>query len=203
MALPISVTYTFATATGTIPLSQLDDNFTTVVNAINGIGNGTNSLSNVSITGGTANLTSALQVAGKQAVNGPAFLVTKTNDQTITADATAAKLTFNTKIFDTATAFSTSTYRFTPLIEGYYQFSWGLFNSTAGVTRLQSSIVKNGTTTYYGSDVLATQSYLSAGSILLYMNGSTDYVEVYGYCKGANAAIKNTSYFSGSMVRGA
>jgi hypothetical protein len=53
MALPISVTYTFATATSAIPLSQLDANFTTVVNGINGIGNGTNALSNVSITGGT------------------------------------------------------------------------------------------------------------------------------------------------------
>jgi len=53
MALPISVTYTFATATSAIPLSQLDANFTTVVNGINGIGNGTNALSNVQITGGT------------------------------------------------------------------------------------------------------------------------------------------------------
>jgi hypothetical protein len=53
MALPISVTYTFATATSAIPLSQLDANFTTVVNGVNGIGNGTNSLSNVVITGGT------------------------------------------------------------------------------------------------------------------------------------------------------
>ena len=52
MSLPISVTYTFATATSSIPLSQLDANFTTVVNGINGIGNGTNALSNVNITGG-------------------------------------------------------------------------------------------------------------------------------------------------------
>jgi hypothetical protein len=52
MALPISVTYTFATATSAIPLSQLDANFTTVVNGINGIGNGTNALANVQITGG-------------------------------------------------------------------------------------------------------------------------------------------------------
>jgi hypothetical protein len=39
-------------------LSQLDNNFTTVVNGVNGIGNGTNSLANVSITGGSiANVT--------------------------------------------------------------------------------------------------------------------------------------------------
>lgn len=53
MPLPIVVTYTFANATTSIPLSQLDSNFTTVVNAVNGVGNGSYSLANVSITGGT------------------------------------------------------------------------------------------------------------------------------------------------------
>lgn len=58
MALPITIPNTFAGATSAIPLSQLDNNFTTVVNGINGIGNGTNSLANVSITGGSiANVT--------------------------------------------------------------------------------------------------------------------------------------------------
>ena len=53
MALPITIPYTFANATSSIPLANLDSNFTTVVNAINGIGNGVNGLSNVLITGGT------------------------------------------------------------------------------------------------------------------------------------------------------
>jgi hypothetical protein len=58
MALPITIPNTFAGATSAIPLSQLDNNFTTVVNGVNGIGNGTNSLANVSITGGSiANVT--------------------------------------------------------------------------------------------------------------------------------------------------
>jgi hypothetical protein len=50
MALPITIPYTFATATTSIPLSNLDSDFTTVVNAINGIGNGTNSISNATVT---------------------------------------------------------------------------------------------------------------------------------------------------------
>jgi len=54
MALPISIPNTFANANAAIPLSQLDNNFTTVSNAINGIGNGSESLANVSITGGQA-----------------------------------------------------------------------------------------------------------------------------------------------------
>ncbi len=58
MALPISIPNTFANANAAIPLSQLDDNFDTVSDAINGIGNGAESLANVSITGGSvANVT--------------------------------------------------------------------------------------------------------------------------------------------------
>lgn len=58
MALPITIPNTFANANAAIPLSQLDNNFSTVVVAINGIGNGAEALSNVNITGGAiANVT--------------------------------------------------------------------------------------------------------------------------------------------------
>jgi hypothetical protein len=53
MSLPITIPNTFATETNNIPLSDLDANFTTVTNAINGIGNGSEALANVAITGGT------------------------------------------------------------------------------------------------------------------------------------------------------
>lgn len=44
MALPITIPNTFATQSGPLPLSQLDTNFTTVANGVNGIGTGTNAL---------------------------------------------------------------------------------------------------------------------------------------------------------------
>jgi hypothetical protein len=53
MALPITIPYTFGSQTAPIPLSNLDTDFSVVVNAINGIGNGAVALSNVLITGGT------------------------------------------------------------------------------------------------------------------------------------------------------
>ena len=53
MTLPITIPYTFATATGSLPLSQLDSDFTTVANAVNGVADGTNALPTVNITGGT------------------------------------------------------------------------------------------------------------------------------------------------------
>lgn len=52
MALPVNVPNQFATATASIPLSQLDTNFDTLSNAINGIANGVESLANVQVTGG-------------------------------------------------------------------------------------------------------------------------------------------------------
>jgi hypothetical protein len=53
MALPVTIPNEFASATASIPLSQLDTNFTTLANAVNGISDGSESLANVSVTGGT------------------------------------------------------------------------------------------------------------------------------------------------------
>jgi hypothetical protein len=47
MALPISIPYTFANATTSIPLSQLDTDFSTIYATVNGMGNGTIAFSNV------------------------------------------------------------------------------------------------------------------------------------------------------------
>jgi len=55
MALPITITNTFATATGSIPLSQLDTNFSLLTSTINTIGSGTTALATPVITGGTIN----------------------------------------------------------------------------------------------------------------------------------------------------
>ena len=51
MGLPIAVSYTFGTATSSIPLTNLDANFTTLVTSINSLGNGTYSFSALSSTG--------------------------------------------------------------------------------------------------------------------------------------------------------
>jgi microcystin-dependent protein len=60
MSLPITIPNTFATETNNIPLSDLDANFTTVANAINGIGNGSEALANVAITGGVINVSTVI-----------------------------------------------------------------------------------------------------------------------------------------------
>ena len=67
MALPITVPFTFANATTTQSLASLDADFSTVYNAVNGIGNGSVSLSNVTITGGS--ITANVSVVGNVSSN--------------------------------------------------------------------------------------------------------------------------------------
>lgn len=65
MALPVTIPNTFASATASIPLANLDSNFVTIYNTVNGIGNGAESLANVSITGGNvSNATFSTPVLG-------------------------------------------------------------------------------------------------------------------------------------------
>lgn len=114
MALPISVTYTFATATSAIPLSQLDANFTTVVNGINGIGNGTNALANVLITGGTID---NVAVGATTSSTGRFSTITATTGNITTVNATTLNaathrsdttLTFQSNVSTTAMTIDTS-----------------------------------------------------------------------------------------------
>lgn len=58
MTLPVTIPNTFANANAAIPLSQLDNNFSTLANAVNGIADGSEPLSNVNVTGGTVNVSS-------------------------------------------------------------------------------------------------------------------------------------------------
>lgn len=52
MTFPVSVPFEFGNLSGLIPLSDLDTNFNTITNTLNGINNGSEPLTNVSVTGG-------------------------------------------------------------------------------------------------------------------------------------------------------
>jgi len=90
MSLPITIPNTFATETNNIPLSELDANFTTVTNAINGIGNGSEALANVAVTGGTIN---GAVIGGSNAVAGTFTTLTATTANATTINATTVNTT--------------------------------------------------------------------------------------------------------------
>jgi hypothetical protein len=139
-----------------------------------------------------------LAVAGK----GPAFSAYQSSAQTL-SNTTWTKIQFQTKEFDTANCFdATTNYRFTPTVAGYYQVNGGFVVASSG-TQMNSRIYKNGTSAKSGTT--AASQYGSTVSALIYLNGSTDYVELYGYVvtgQGLLASSDNT-YFQASMVRSA
>ena len=132
--------------------------------------------------------------------NMPAFSAYGT--QTLTT-ATTTKCVLNTKIFDTNSNFDAVTnYRFTPTIAGYYQVNINHQYSAAGGVCI-GYIYKNGaqyTVPLYEFLDTNLTGTAASGSLLVQMNGTTDYLEIYAFqSSGLNQTI--VSYFSGSLVR--
>lgn len=148
-------------------------------------------------------------LAANVAGNGPTFSVYRNAAQSI-SNSTFTKIQFDTKIFDTATAFDVATnYRFQPTVAGYYQINGivSMTGSTVGVMGVE--IYKTGTAYMRGS-VSTNNTGLggcSCVSSTIYLNGSTDYVELYVW-QGSGGALNiqtgsNLTQFSGALVRSA
>jgi hypothetical protein len=150
-------------------------------------------------------------VTGKIASGNPVFSARISSTQSL-SNVTATKVAFNNTDFDTASCFSTSTYRYTPNVAGYYQFNWSIIlqvGVNTGSREYITWIQKNDAIWIWGTNFDTTPNHYvcSTGTALIYMNGSTDYVEVFASQSSGGLATINpsTSYnsrFSGVMVRG-
>lgn len=144
----------------------------------------------------TADSTQTLGVkwAAVPSSSGPAFAAKRiTSDQAVTGG-TYTKIQFNGEDFDTDNCYdSTTNYRFTPTKAGKYQVSW-LINLNTGGAATWSYIYKNGSL-FKAADYrnAANTTTYSAASVLVDMNGSTDYLEIYVYCD----ANQNYQYNNG------
>jgi hypothetical protein len=153
--------------------------------------NGSGSITGLSAGGLPDGTIQQADLATNVAGNGPAFLVYRSGDQTISTN-TWTKLQLNAEEFDTNNNFdSTTNYRFTPTVSGYYQFSSAIFYSgSATFGRCRIAVYKNGSsnkTTIIEQTANYINTITATNSCLLYMNGSTDYVEVYGYSDNASS----------------
>ena len=133
--------------------------------------------------------------------NGPAFSAYQSSAQTLSS-ATFTKLLFQTEEWDTNNNFASST--FTPTVAGYYQVSGGLAVSSV-LTSIRVAIYKNGTVYKYINFDYSSSASTAYGSALVYLNGSSDYIELYGRVAAGQAldAILHATYFQAAMVRGA
>lgn len=160
------------------------------------------------ILDGTNGITSVTGAASLTAA-GPAFSAYNSSSTTLTAG-TYTKVAFQTKVFDTNTNFdNTTNYRFTPTIAGYYQINAGVStNNPAGA--VTASIYKTGSIYAKGSinvPQAATTLAASFVSSVVYLNGSTDYVEIYALQTNGSSQTTNANsydtYFNGCLIRSA
>lgn len=113
-------------------------------------------------------------------------------NQTVTANVNT-KVQFNTVAIDTNSWWDAANYRYVPQIPGYYRFDYSVGLNGTSVTILQSSLQKNGVTINTGFRLLGTLATTTAGmgsaaSILVLMNGTTDYVEIFGLVNASSGA---------------
>jgi hypothetical protein len=147
-----------------------------------------------------ATITQADLAAGV-AGTGPAFSYNQSSAQTLTTT-TFTKLTFTTSEFDTTSGMYSSS-RFTPTVAGYYQVNSAV-SVAAAATQIILSVFKNGSEHKRSPNNTGAQN--SGGiSCLVYLNGSTDYIEMYGYLGVGQALIAGAvfTYFQVGMVRAA
>ena len=137
---------------------------------------------------------------------GPAFRATNSAQQNITTS-TWTKISLQTETFDTNANFdNTTNYRFQPTVAGYYQIQGNIIftSGTASITFASAQIYKNGSGlndgTYAG---VALTGSISAQAIdLVYLNGSTDYIELYGFVIGTSPYVAaGNGLFSATLMR--
>ena len=145
-----------------------------------------------------ANITQA-KLGTNVAGNGPAFRAWASSQTPITGTV-FTKVTLATEDFDTNNNFSSS--RFTPTVAGYYQINGSVYNA-AGTSFLQAVLYKNGAANSSGTGV--GTAYISQSSDIIYLNGTTDYIELYAYSASTTNIDtgQNATFMSGCLIRSA
>jgi hypothetical protein len=151
---------------------------------------------------------------GTLGTEGPAFIAYASAIQSITT-AVYTKVAVDTETSDTNSCYDTTNYRFTPTVAGYYQVNASLRMGATASTIIQATgvIYKNGSAAvFFGTDNVAaatfTANIVRSGSTLIYLNGSTDYIELWAQIQATSPTVNgstatNTTSFSASLVRGA
>lgn len=139
------------------------------------------------------------------AINGPAFSAYGSANQNFSSGV-STKVTLDIETFDTNNNFASS--RFTPTVAGYYQINAVIrMSDTVALASGQVLIFKNGSQYNSGVSILSGLAITNM-SILVYLNGTTDYIELYGYGTGTApyfnfASVSACCSMSGFLARSA
>lgn len=156
----------------------------------------------------TGNEALTIHESGVPLLNVPAFHVTRiTSVQNVTSS-TTTKIEFNSTVFDTNSFWDGSNFRYTPQIAGYYYFFSTVYCQGTGITSIESFLYKNGSVAVSGPFIVSSsQNNLITAPVqsVIYLNGTSDYVEAYGFSNGTSPRFLNdaATLFSGYLVRAA
>lgn len=180
------------TSDGTNWLSSAPATSGTVTSVATGIG----------LSGGTITSTGTIRQAVLTAASAYPSGAT-----TLTAN-TYTKILFNTTEFNLGSAFDTSNHKFLPLVAGIYHVDAAFYigNPVTAVDYI-AVIYKNGSAYKLGNTQAAngTSNIILSVSGLVSMNGSTDYIEIFGYNgQAATTATtgtgQSTNYFDITFI---
>ena len=150
-------------------------------------------------------------VTVQKITSAPAFRAYKSSGNQSVTTGTFTKLTFQTTDFNVGNCYDTSTSKFTPTVAGYYNITASVgTEGSSTLNRFLIQIYKNGSGTsnylqdssFNGASV--NQGFVICGSDLIYLNGTTDYVEIYAYISGTGLSANNSqTRFSAFLARAA
>lgn len=170
-----------------------------VSSVLNAIPNTAGSVSSANLTNGSV---TQAKLSTNVAGNGPAFSYYQTSTQSLPA-ATNTKLLFQTSTYDTTGGMFASS-RFTPTVAGYYLFT-SAYQAATTASDLRIALYKNGA--LFINITPSSNGTLNwvSGSGMAFCNGSSDYIEMWGYSGAANTtnAVQQSTWFQGAMVRSA
>ena len=137
---------------------------------------------------------------GTASTTAVSFLVNRGGANQSVSAAVWTKVKWPHEVFDTNNNFANN--RFTPTVAGEYTFTASVWCTGTGTLTCYASIWKNGVavSTNYA---LRTGNSSAQTTIILDMNGSTDYVEVYGYQNDGGpyfGGAEDYTYFTGSIL---
>lgn len=156
------------------------------------------------VTALTANTAGNINFAKQPTIGGvewPAFSVYPTGSQTLSTN-TLTKITWDTEVFDTNNNFASS--RFTPTVAGYYLIN-ALVNVNSSYCRIYLAVYKNGSLYHTGPDSGSSSVGAMPITDIVYLNGTTDYIEIYAqFGTGQNVSNSNLyTWFNGCLLRAA
>jgi len=111
-------------------------------------------------------------------------------NQTVTASDVIINFT---SINDPQGWFNNSTHKFQPTIEGYYNVSYSVLWGTGTVTggeQMNTQIQLNGSTQLFINQSIVNTSvnFTQSGSVVVYLNGTTDYIAITGYSSSTSGS---------------